>query len=68
MKAEDFTEPSGCSKLVRTTYPNGAVTECVDGVYTYIRYNTGDHLYLKLVAGEYKVHQIITHDGLFIRC
>ena len=47
--------------ITETWYDNGGYTYTQNGVITYIKYNTGDVVYLD---DDGKVWSIATHDGL----
>lgn len=57
------TEPDGIKVTTTFEYPNGAVGIMVDNVWSYIKYNTGDEIWLDFQNGEYKVIKLRDHTG-----
>jgi hypothetical protein len=51
------------SQTITTEYPDGRITTIKDYKYTYIKYNTGDQIWLKIENDKYIVYKIETHDG-----
>ncbi len=52
------------SQTITTEYSDGRITTIKDYNYTYIKYNTGDQIWLKVENDKYVVTKIETHDGL----
>ena len=47
-------------------YPDGGFFKAKKEEEAFIKYSTGDCLYLTYMNGEYRIYQIDTHDGLHI--
>lgn len=64
------TIPDIEAKTVTITYTNGAQEIIENGYNSYIKYNTGDEIWLKFdfEKNDYTVTKIKTHDGININC
>jgi hypothetical protein len=47
-------------------YSNGGKATFVDGKCTYVKYNTGDQIWVEYRHGNYKVIKVHTHDGIIM--
>ena len=59
-----FTRIDNCVGTVTTDYPNGGRSVIVDGYVMYVKYNTGDQIWLRYDNHGGKVTKIHTHDGI----
>lgn len=62
-----FKPKDAVKNLTETTIvdlPNGSKYIMVNKIYTYIKYNTGDEIWLDFKDGEYIVTNVKTYDGM----
>jgi hypothetical protein len=51
------------SSITNIWYENGGSARIMDGRISFIKYNTGDKIWLTFNSGKYKVVRVQTHDG-----